>query len=72
MDVKFVKMMSLAYAGYISKNVPPFPPFLLINYCQTQLNFRQTAKQPTLHNKTNRAFMESEIVVEIYWPKLYF
>ena len=27
MDVKFVKKMSLAYAGYISKIFTPFPPF---------------------------------------------
>ena len=29
MDVKFVKKMSLAYAGYISKILTPFPPFSL-------------------------------------------
>ena len=27
MDVKFVKKMSLAYAGYISKIFTPFPHF---------------------------------------------
>ena len=27
-DVKFVKKMSLAYAGYISNMFTPFPPFL--------------------------------------------
>ena len=34
------------------------------------LNSQQTAKHPSLNNKTNRAFLESEIVVEIYWPNL--
>ena len=29
MDVKIVKKMSMAYAGYISKIFTPFPPFSL-------------------------------------------
>ena len=72
MDVKFVKTMSLAYTGYISKNFHPFPPFSLQFIAKHNLNPQQTAKHSSLHNKTNRAFLESEIVVEVCWPKIYF
>ena len=67
MDVKFVKKMSLAYnyAGYISKIFPLFPPFSLQIIAKHNLNPQQTAKHSSLHNKTNRAFLESEIGVEI-------
>ena len=54
------------------QNFPPFPPFQHINYCQTQLKLPTNCKNPSLNNKTNSAFLESEIVVEIYWPKIYF
>ena len=72
MQVKFVKTMSLAYTGYISKKFHPFPLFSLQIIAKHNLNSQQTAKHPSLHNKTNRVFLESEIVVEIYWPKIYF
>ena len=73
MDVKIVKKMSLAYAsaGYISKVFTPFPSSLSM-IAKHNLNSQQTAKHSSLHNKTNRAFLESEIVVEICWPKIYF
>ena len=72
MDVKFVKKMSLPYAGNISKIFTPFPLFGLKIIAKHMFNAQQTAKHSTLHNKTNRAILESEIVVEIYWPKIYF
>ena len=56
------------------QNFHPFSPLLayklLPNTCN--LNSQQTAKHSSLHDKTNRAFLESEIVVEIYWPKYSF
>ena len=64
--------MSLAYAGYIYKIFTLFPPFSLQIIAKQNLNPQQTAKHSSLHNKTNRAFLESEIVVEICWPKIYF
>ena len=62
----------MAYAGYISKSFTPFPTFSLKIIAKHNLNPQQTAKHSSLHNKTNRAFLESEIVVEICWPKIYF
>ena len=63
MDVKNVKKMSLAYAGYISKIFTPFPTFSFKIIAKHNMNPQQTAKHSSLHNKTNRAFLESEIVV---------
>ena len=51
---------------------PLFPTFSLQIIAKHNLNPQQTAKHSSLHNKTNRAFLESEIVVEICWPKIYF
>ena len=65
MDVKFVKKMSLANVGYISKMFTPFPPFWLKIIAKHNLNSQQTAKHSSLQHKTNRAFLESEIVIEI-------
>ena len=56
MDVKFVKMMSLAYTGYISKNFHPFPPFQLINYCQTQPKLPTNCKTPKFTQQNQQGF----------------